>query len=76
MTSGTLKTVPDKSVFIQYLIAGLKQNESAVISADQLFFNLRVAVIHNSPNNQLPQYGVIFGSGDQGGDFLFIRSDD
>ena len=73
ITSGTLKTVPDKSIFLEYLIEGLKQNESAIVSAHQLFANLRVAVIHNSPNSQVPQYGVIFGSGDQGGDFLFVR---
>lgn len=74
ITSGTLKTVPDKSVFLKYLIEGLKQNEDAIVSAHQLFANLRVAVIHNSPNSQVPQYGVIYGSGDQGGDFLFVRS--
>jgi hypothetical protein len=74
ITSGTLKTVPDKSVFLKYLIEGLKQNEHAIVSAHQLFANLRVAVIHNSPNSQVPQYGVIYGSGDQGGDFLFVRS--
>lgn len=74
ITSGTLKTVPDRSVFLKYLIEGLRQNEHAIVSAHQLFANLRVAVIHNSPNSQVPQYGVIFGSGDQGGDFLFVRS--
>ncbi|MFY0651518.1 MAG: caspase family protein [Cyclobacteriaceae bacterium] len=74
ITSGTLKTVPDQSVFLKYLIEGLKNNDHAIVSAHQLFANLRVAVIHNSPNSQVPQYGVIFGSGDQGGDFLFVRS--
>lgn len=43
ITSGTLKTVPDKSVFLKYLIDGLKQNEHAIVSAHQLFANLRVA---------------------------------
>jgi hypothetical protein len=74
ITSGTLKTVPDKSVFLKYLVEGLKQNEHAIVSAHQLFANLRVAVIHNNPNSQVPQYGIIFGSGDQGGGFLFVRS--
>ena len=74
ITSGTLKTVPDKSVFLKYLVEGLKQNEHAIVSAHQLFANLRVAVINNNPNSQVPQYGIIFGSGDQGGGFLFVRS--
>jgi hypothetical protein len=43
ITSGTLKTVPDKSVFLKYLIEGLKQNEHVIVSAHQLFANLRVA---------------------------------
>lgn len=75
MTSGTLKTVPDKSVFLEYLVKKMNDNTEAIISADQLFADLRIAVIHNSPNNQLPQYGVIHGAGDEGGDFLFLRRD-
>lgn len=73
MTSGTMTTVPDKSVFMKYLLKSLGENESAMISADQLFRNFRIAVIHNSPVNQLPQYGPIREAGDEGGDFIFLR---
>jgi len=73
MTSGTLKTVPDKSVFIEYLIKNLVNAEQPLLSADQLFQNFKVAVINNSPNGQVPQYGPIGQAGDEGGDFIFLR---
>ena len=73
MTSGTLKTVPDKSVFIEYLIKNLVNNEAPLLSADQLFRNFKTAVINNSPNGQVPQYGPISQAGDEGGDFIFLR---
>lgn len=75
MTSGTLKTVPDKSVFIEYLIKNLQTNESPLLSADQLFRNFKIAVINNSPNGQVPQYGPISQAGDEGGDFIFLRKE-
>ncbi len=73
MTSGTLKTVPDKSVFIQYLLKNLISNEAPLLSADQLFRKFKIAVINNSPNGQVPQYGPITQAGDEGGDFIFLR---
>ncbi len=73
MTSGTLKTVPDKSVFIEYLVKNLINNQAPLLSADQLFRNFKTAVINNSPNGQVPQYGPISQAGDEGGDFVFLK---
>lgn len=73
MTSGTLKEVPDQSVFIEYLVKRLKQNTEKYLSAEQLYSNLRIAVINNSANGQVPQFGEIKESGDEGGDFIFIK---
>ncbi len=73
MTSGTLKTVPDRSIFIEYLVKNLKSNTSPLLSADQLFRNFKIAVINNSPNGQVPQYGPITQAGDEGGDFIFLK---
>lgn len=70
MTSGTLKEVPDKSVFLQQLISSLERNNSKYISALQLFSGFRENVLNNSPN--APQYGVIQDTGDEGGEFIFI----
>ena len=72
MTSGSLKEVPDKSVFIEYLVKRLTQNSEKYLSAEQLFSSFRTAVINNSANGQVPQFGEIKEAGDEGGDFIFI----
>ena len=71
MTSGTLTEVPDRSVFLEYLVKQLDENTNPYVPADQLFSNFRISVINNSPNT--PQYGVIFEAGDEGGEFIFAR---
>ncbi len=73
ITSGVLEYVPDESVFLDYLIKGLEENQAALLSAGQLFYEMKVAVIQNSPLNQVPQYGPINQSGDEGGEFIFLR---
>lgn len=73
MTSGAMKSVPDKSVFIDYLCKRLQENKETFLGAEQLFGSFKIAVINNSPNGQIPQFGVIKESGDEGGDFVFIR---
>jgi hypothetical protein len=73
MTSGAMTTVPDKSVFIEFLLKRLNENTSPVLSAEQLFASFKIAVINNSPTKQVPQFGEIRETGDEGGDFLFIR---
>ncbi|MGB3465837.1 MAG: caspase family protein, partial [Cyclobacteriaceae bacterium] len=57
ITSGTLTTVPDQSVFIKYLLKYLENNDERLISADQIFYQIKISVINNSPNSQVPQYG-------------------
>jgi hypothetical protein len=76
MTSGALKTVPDKSVFISYLIKNLINNDQPLLSAEELFRTFKIAVINNSPNGQVPQYGAIGQVGDEGGDFIFLNRPD
>lgn len=71
MTSGTLKQVPDRSVFLKYLMKRLTENEEKYMSARTLFNSLSEAVLNNSPN--VPQYRVIQDTGDEGGDFIFIK---
>jgi len=73
MTSGTLKEVPDKSVFIEYLIKRLDSNRQKYLPSEQLYSSMREAVINNSPN--IPRFGTIQNVGDEGGDFIFIRRD-
>jgi hypothetical protein len=71
ITSGTLKTVPNKSVFLKYLIDRLKNNEEPYLTARKIFDKIEEPVMNNSKN--VPQYGTIQEVGDEGGDFVFIR---
>ena len=71
ITSGTLTAVPDNSVFVEYFLKRLTQNDEQFLPAQQLFNNLRLAVINNSAT--VPQEGVIADTGDEGGDFIFLK---
>ncbi|MBS1544975.1 MAG: caspase family protein, partial [Bacteroidetes bacterium] len=73
MTSGTLEKVPDKSVFVESLLRKLEENQEPYITAEELFSGIRREVIERSPNNQVPQYGEVGQTGDEGGEFIFIR---
>ncbi len=73
ITSGTLISVPDKSVFIEYLLKRLEDNDEILLPAEKLYLNFRDAVTNNSINKQRPLYGVIWNSGDEGGDFIFVK---
>src|SRR5262245_1344074 len=78
MTSGALTTVPDRSVFVVYLLKRLGENTEARLPALELFNKLRLPVINNSPTQRdgsrpTPRYGTIFEVGDEGGDFIFMR---
>jgi len=71
MTSGTLKEVPDESIFLKTMLKRLNSNEDKYLPASILFNSLRDAVLNNSPN--VPQFGTIQGAGDEGGEFIFIK---
>ncbi len=69
MTSGSLKTVPDESVFLYYLIKRLEGNSQKYLRAEYLFNSLRDEVMMNTENT--PLYGDIPSLTQEGGDFLF-----
>ncbi|MEO1654739.1 MAG: hypothetical protein AAFU64_14425 [Bacteroidota bacterium] len=73
MTSGNLKEVPDRSVFIEYMVKSLKRNRDPYLPAGDLFYQFKNSVIDNSANGQVPLFGEIQGTGDEGGDFIFKR---
>jgi hypothetical protein len=70
ISSGTLSTVPDNSVFFKYLSKYLEDNENKYLPSTELFTSIRKSVLNNS--HTVPQDGVIMGTGDEGGDFIFI----
>ena len=73
MTSGALSEVPDKSVFLEYLCEKLRDNKNPYLPSEQLFYSFKIDVINNSTKSQVPQFGEISGSGDKGGDYIFIK---
>jgi hypothetical protein len=73
ITSGSIKTVPDRSVFLEFLAKRLKENNEMYLDTQKLYASLRDAVINNSPIHQTPLYGAIGETGDEGGDFIFIK---
>jgi len=73
MTSGANTVVPDESIFFKYLAQKLKENNTSCLSAENLYTKIKPAVIYNSPNNHIPQFGVLPQVGDEGGNFIFRR---
>ncbi len=73
ITSGALTPVPDKSVFVEFLLKALRLNSRKYLTSEALFLSFREAVTNNSPLNQRPLFGQINNTGDEGGDFVFIR---
>jgi len=71
MTSGSLTEVPDRSVFLEYLVKRLNENTKNYLSAEELYSSFKNIVISSSPVT--PLYGEIGGTGDAGGDFIFVR---
>lgn len=71
ITSGTMTTVPDQSVFFDLLIKALKINTNMYLTSQSLFDSFRTNVINNTL--QVPQDGIISETGDEGGDFIFIK---
>ena len=59
------------SVFAYYFLKALKNNEQKYFDAGQLFNYLKIPVVNNS--YQTPVYNPISNTGDEGGQFVFIK---
>lgn len=73
MTSGALTTVPDKSIFMKYLLKILEENTNKYLPSEDLFYDLAIRMKNNSDTR--PLYGEIKNVGDEGGNFVFIRKE-
>lgn len=77
MASGSVEPVadlgaPGHSVFAGALLQGFTNMKQTEFAASELFYSfVRPKVAGNA--QQLPQYGLIRNSGDQLGDFIFLR---
>jgi len=73
LTSGSIESVPDYSVFIKYLAKCLRESPDSILTASEIFSYLQEPVKVNSPDQNDPSYGAIKDSGHEGGDFFFVR---
>jgi tetratricopeptide (TPR) repeat protein len=78
MTSGAIEPVADgggavNSVFAEALIQGLSGIDDAAFSAGTLFSDF-VRIRVGGRARQTPLYSPLVNSGDQGGDFVFLRT--
>jgi hypothetical protein len=73
LTSGNLTEVPDNSVFLKFLLKTLYENNDVFLPASSLFSRIYEPIVNNAAAT--PQFGVVQGTGDEGGDFVFIRKD-
>jgi hypothetical protein len=71
MTSGNLTEVPDKSVFVNFLLKSLDNNSDPFIASSTLFSRIYEPITDNAAT--IPQFGVVQGAGDEGGDFIFFK---
>ncbi len=76
ISSGGIEPVMDggregHSVFAYYLLKSLKSNTSKYFDASQLYSNIKIPVTNNS--DQSPKFQPIKNTGDEGGQFIFIR---
>ncbi|MBL4755723.1 MAG: caspase family protein [Flavobacteriales bacterium] len=76
ITSGGIEPVMDggrdnHSVFAYYFLKVLKNNNKKYLDGSQLYEGLKIPVINNS--DQSPNFNPIKNTGDEGGQFIFIR---
>jgi len=76
ITSGGLEPVMDggrdgHSVFAYYFLKILENNTHKYMDAGQLFDKIKIPVTNNS--DQSPKFSPIKNSGDEGGQFIFIK---
>ena len=76
ITSGGIEPVMDggkdnHSVFAYYFLKVLRSNKKKYLDASQLYEGLKIPVINNS--EQSPNFSPIKNTGDEGGQFIFIR---
>jgi Caspase domain len=76
ISSGGIEPVMDggkegHSVFAYYFLKSLESNESKYYDASELYNDLKIPVVNNS--EQTPQFNPIKNTGDEGGQFIFIK---
>lgn len=73
ITSGNDTEVPDKSVFMKYLVKALSENKEKYLTAQKMFINQIIEAVMTETKTE-PRYGTLELAGHVGGDFIFKRS--
>ena len=76
ISSGGIEPVMDggsdgHSIFCYYLLKVLRTNTNKYFDAGQLFSEIKIPIVNNS--NQTPNFSPIKNTGDEGGQFIFIK---
>ena len=76
ISSGGIEPVMDggrdgHSVFAYYFLKALNENTDSYLDASRLFDRIKVPIVNNS--DQSPKFSPIKNTGDEGGQFVFIR---
>ncbi len=72
ITSGNDTEVPDKSVFMKYLVKALSENKEKYLTAQKMFINQIIEAVMTETKTE-PRYGTLELAGHVGGDFIFIK---
>lgn len=72
ITSGNDTEVPDKSVFMKYLIKALSENKEKYLAAQKLFVSQILEAVMTETKTE-PRYGTLELAGHVGGDFIFSK---
>jgi hypothetical protein len=76
ISSGGIEPVMDggrdgHSVFAYYFLKALNENKENYMDGSQLFDRIKVPIVNNS--DQSPNFQPVKNTGDEGGQFVFIR---
>lgn len=76
LTSGGVEPVMDggkngHSVFTYYFLKSLEENESKFFDVGQVYNKIKIPVVNNS--DQTPKLSPVKDTGDEGGQFIFIK---
>ncbi len=72
ITSGNDTEVPDKSVFMKYLVKALSENKEKFLTAQKMFINQIIEAVMTETKTE-PRYGTLELAGHVGGDFIFTK---
>ena len=72
ITSGNDTEVPDKSLFMKYLVKALSENKDQYLTAQKMFINKILEPVMTETKTD-PRYGTLELAGHVGEDYIFSK---